>query len=119
VATAVLNSASNLEVIDWAVNPNTGVITRKASSTVEEALRVAVSTIGNQIFTAVQNFHVIVEAGVWGYNDSSFLQIASQQQEYGGEVSAAPLNSGNYSVTAAVTFSGDLQVDVWYYYSIG
>ena len=115
---ALSNSSTKLEVIDWAVNPDTGVITRKSSSTVGGAYDVAISTMGNGLFTAAMDSHSKVDAGIWAYNGAALGQLASQQEESTDQVSAAPLNSGYYSVTATRTLAGDLQVDVWNSYSI-
>jgi hypothetical protein len=113
VATALSNSAGDLEVIDWSVNPTTGAITREGSVTKVTASQVAATTIGRYVFTGVVDSHGKVDAGVWGYNGSSFIEAASAEQEAITAVSVAPLSSGNQSVTASRTSSGDLRVDVW------
>jgi hypothetical protein len=118
VATPVVNSSGKLEVIDWIVNPTTGAITRESSATVGPASQVAASTIGTLVFTAVDDSGGKVDAGVWGYNGAQIGQGASAQQEAITAVSAAPLSTGPYSVTATRTKAGDLQVDVWNYFSI-
>ena len=118
VATPVSNGSSKLEVVDWTVNPTTGAITRQSSATVGGAGMVAASTIGTLVFTAVQNSVGKVDAGVWGYTGSQIGQGASASQEAITAVTAAPLSTGPYSVTATVTTTGDLKVDVWNYFSI-
>jgi hypothetical protein len=113
-----VNSGGKLEVIDWTVSPSTGAITRESSSTVGSASLVAASTIGTLVFTAVDDSGGKVDAGVWGYTGAQIGQAASAQQEAITAVSAAPLSTGPYSVTASRTTAGDLKVDVWNYFSI-
>ena len=113
VATAVRNSAGDLEVIDWAVDASSGAITRTSSATVGAASEVAASMIGDLIFTASVNSSGNVDAGVWGYNDSQLTAGASAQAEAANLVAAAPLSTGIFSVTASRTAAGNLQVDVW------
>ena len=118
VATPVSNSGGKLEVIDWIVNPTTGAIVRQSSSTVVAASQVAASTIGTLVFTASLNASGKVAAGVWGYNGSQIGEGATAQDEAATLVSAAPLSTGPYTVTATCTKAGDLQLDVWNYFSI-
>jgi hypothetical protein len=115
VATAVANSANDLEVIDWTVNPTTGAIARKSSFTVSRpGDSVWVSTIGSQIFTASRSQSGNMAAGVWGYNGTQ-LEAGdfAQHESIIVGLGAAPLSTGLYSVTLGINLNGDLQLDVW------
>lgn len=117
VGTAVRNSSGDLKVIDWVVDPGTGVITWQTSLTVGPASKVAVSTIGTLIFTAVENSKGKLAEGVWGYGSgSTFEEAAKAVHNAASIVAAAPLQtSENFSVTASKNGSGDLELDVWQY----
>jgi hypothetical protein len=65
----------------------------------------------------------LYDISVWGFCGSRQPGLccesgASAQQEAITAVSAAPLSTGPYSVTATRTKAGDLKVDVWNYFSI-
>jgi len=115
VATVVGNSADDLEVIDWTVNPTTGAIARKSSATVQRpGDSIWVSTIGSLIFTASRSQSGNMSASVWGYNGTQLEAGDTSQHEsilFG--LGAAPLSTGLYSVTLGVSTFGNLVLDVW------
>jgi len=113
LATVVINSLGDLEVIDWSVDPGDGTIARESSENLGSVGQVAASPIGYELFTASVNSSGHVDAGVWNNNGTQITQGASTQEEAATLVSAAPLSAGYSTVTASRTAAGNLQVDVW------
>ena len=121
LGTAVRNGNGNLETIDWIVDSTTGAITRQASFSVNGgASKVAASTNGTLIFTAAEDSAGKLNVGVWGYDSSSkFVEAAHLEYDSASRVSAAPLSTSTYTVTASRNGSGDLELNVFHYFVIG
>jgi len=113
VATVVRNSLGDLEVIDWFVDAVDGTFTRGESAKLGAVSHVAASTISGDLFTASVNSTGDVDTGIWASNGVQLTEGASASEEAATLVSAAPLSS-LYTVTAARTAAGNLQVDVWF-----